>query len=67
MTANNRCSVRLVRTSASHRLGIVSPDLSRVRDMLYVQGGPVAVTLVLWAALPVKKLTRDGQHHATVQ
>ena len=30
-------------------------------------GGFTSVTLVLWAALPAQRLTREGQHKATVQ
>ena len=30
-------------------------------------GGFTSVTLVLWAAFPVQRFTREGQHRATVQ
>ena len=39
--------------------------VNELEDIPY--GGFTSVTLVLWAALPVQRLTREGQHKATVQ
>lgn len=40
---------------------------SNIMDIYLPYGGNTSVTLVLWAFLPVHKLTREGQQIAVVQ